>query len=149
MASADKLHEKILPVGESTLHRGEKLLGVVAATSAKLYGGKTYVIVVTDKRLVFQPTGAGWEPMGRAIPLHPDEIEEYEMRGMAPRALRGPLKGFSKGGFRVDIKTTDDRPFQLMGWTGEGPLGRMGGGKAQSEGVAALSDWLDAIDMGD
>lgn len=147
MGAAAKLSEKLLPLAEASVHRGEELRGVVASTSAKLYGGKTYVIVVTDKRLVIRPTSPTWEPMGPPISLHPEEIAEYEIRGMAERLLRGPLAGLSRGGFVLRMKTLDERPFELMGWTGEGPFSRLGGGQPQSEGVAALRQWLESIEM--
>lgn len=150
MGAAAKLHKKLQPIAESSLHRGEELRGVIASTSAKVYGGKTYVIVVTSKRLVIQPTGAAWEPFGAPIPVHPEEIAEYEIRGWAERSLKGPFARLSRAGFRVNIKTLDDRPLELMGWTGEGWLGaRLGGGQDQAAGVQALRDWLDAIDLGD
>lgn len=149
MGAADKLSAKLLPLAESSVHRGEELRGVVAATSAKLYGGKTYVIVVTDKRLVIRPTSPTWEPLGPPISLHQEEIAEYSIDGMAERVLRGPLSAISRGGFVLRMKTLDDRPFELMGWTGEGPFARIGGGEPQSKGVAALREWLESIEMED
>jgi hypothetical protein len=145
MGAADKLAEKLRPIAESSLHRGEDLRGVLATTSAKVYGGKTFVLVITSKRLVVQPTSSTWVPTGAPMPIHPDEIARYELRGWSEDALRGPLKKLSQRGFRLNIKTTDDRPFELMGWTG----GRLGGGEQQSAGMAALRDWLDALDLED
>lgn len=149
MSAADKLSKKLRPIAESSLHRGEELQGVVASSSAKVYGSKTFVIVVTDKRLVIQRTGPTWEPTGAPIPIHPDEIAEYEFRGMAPRLFRGPLAGLSRAGFRMNIRTFDDTPFELTGMTGSGIFGRLGGGKPQAAGVEALREWLDALDFGD
>ena len=120
MGGSGTLAEKLQPIAESCLHRGEELQGFVASTSMKLYGGKPYVIVVTDKRLVFQQTTTTWTPIERPMPLHPEEVAEYEIRGMVERVLRGPLAPLSRAGFVMQIRTTDDRPFQLMGWTGKG-----------------------------
>lgn len=145
MGASGKLAEKLQPIAEARLHRGEELRGVLATTAMKLYGGKTYVLIVTDKRLVIQPTTRTWEVLGTAIPIHPDEIASYELRGMAERTLRGPLARFSRVGFVLKIMTTDQRPYDLMGWNG----GKLGGGELQSAGVAALDAWLDALDFGE
>ncbi|MFT4049425.1 MAG: hypothetical protein QM648_06240 [Solirubrobacterales bacterium] len=145
MGASEKLAEKLDPIAQSLVTPSEELRGVIATTSAKVYGGKTFVVVVTDKRLVIQPTSSTWVPTGDSMTLRPHEIEEYEIRGWSENALRGPLKRFSEKGFRVNIKTTDDRPFELMGWTG----GKLGGGERQAAGVAALRAWLDAIDFDD
>lgn len=145
MSSSEKLAEKLQPIAESSLHRGEELRGVLATTSAKVYGGKTFVLVITSKRLVIQPTSSTWVPMGAAIPVHPEEIATYELRGWTENIFRGPLKRMSDKGFRLNIRTTDERPIELMGWTG----GRLGGGDGQAAGIVALREWLDGLDLED
>lgn len=145
MSASEKLAEKLQPIAESALHRGEDLRGIVATTSAKIYGGKQFVLVVTSKRLVIQPASTNWTPYGAAMVIHPEEIAEYELRGWSENALKGPLKRLSQKGFRLNIKTTDDRPFELMGWTG----GRIGGGEQQAAGMVALREWLGALDLED
>jgi hypothetical protein len=136
------LGDRLVPLAESLLQPGEKLLGCCIATQQSVLSGRAVAIVTTDRRLIVQGLTRRLETKGESISLPPERIADVRIEGGgAGWATVGSLI-LDAVGARVKLRTTDGAKLTLMMMTGEGLLGTMGGGDTQREGVQALGRWF-------
>jgi hypothetical protein len=84
-------------------------------------------IVVTDRRLVVQGLNRKFAADGPPLSLPPERIAEAR---------------FAEG---LRIRTADGEKLKLEMMAAAGPLGGLGGGEYQREGVRALEAWVTAM----
>jgi hypothetical protein len=137
--------EVVRPVLEPQLEPGETILGIVAATHQKTFSGGLFGIAVTDRRLLLQPLDRRFQQKGPSISIAPGSLASVRLGGSR----------LSGGGVietsdivdalseTVRLETTGGHKFKLMMMTGDGMLGRLGGGESQREGVRVFLEWLD------
>jgi hypothetical protein len=53
-----------------------------------------------------------------------------------------------KASVALKLRTTDGQKLKLMMMRGDGPLGGLGGGETQRQGVQALGEWFAGLDAG-
>jgi hypothetical protein len=129
-------------VVESVLAPDERSLGCCVATQQSLFKGRMVAIVVTEKRLVLQGLTRRFEPDGEPLSLPPERIAEAKAEGGGggwPEIGAAIMDGVSVA---LKLRTSDGEKLKLTMMRGDGPLGGLGGGETQREGVRALGEWF-------
>jgi hypothetical protein len=134
--------EKLDPVALALLEQGEELRGVCVATQQSTFKGRMVALVVTDRRLVVQGMNRKFEPSGEALSLPPERIAEAKAEGGGGGWMQLSTAIMDEVSVALRIRTTDGEKLKLMLMRGDGPLGGMGGGEAQRQGIEALGGWF-------
>lgn len=136
------LGDKLQPVAESLLAPGEELMGCCVATQSGLFKGRMVAIVVTDGRLVVQGMSRRFEPDGEPLSLPPERIAAASAEGGGggwPEIGAAIMDGVSVA---LKLRTVEGEKLKLLMMRGDGPLGGLGGGETQRQGVRALGEWF-------
>jgi hypothetical protein len=137
-----ELGDKLRTAIEPTLQQGEELRGVSVATQSSMFKGRVVGIAVTDHRLILQGVDRKFQPNCEPISLPPERIAEAKAEGAGggwPEIGAGVM---DKAAVTLKLKTTDGEKFKLTMMRGTGPLGGLGGGDDQRQGVEALGAWF-------
>jgi hypothetical protein len=137
---ADKLNAAIEPA----LEPGEQLRGLCVATQQSMFKGRMVAIGVTESRLVIQGVNRKWEPDGEPISLPPERIAEADAEGAGGGWADLSSAVMDKAAVTLKLKTVDGEKLKLTMMRGTGPLGGLGGGEVQREGIEALGAWFGA-----
>jgi hypothetical protein len=144
----DKLAEKLTGVLSASLADGEELLGALAASEQKGFfgGGHMVAIGVTRDRLLIQRLTRKWEPDGEPLALRPEEIASAKAGGAAGSSPEVGAAIMNSAAAKLELETTsgEKRKFSFM--RGTGPLGGLGGGETQRQGVEAVAAFFAAAE---
>lgn len=147
MGASEKLSEMLEPLGQSLLPPGEELLGALAATEVKTFGGGVRAVFVTHLRLIFQPVDRKWQSKGEALSIRPEDIEDFRLSGLGDDWITA-ITVVASEGFELRLKLKSGQKIKLMAMSGEGRLlGALGGGQTQQTGSEALLNWLSKLDQ--
>jgi hypothetical protein len=147
MGASEKLAEMLEPLGQSLLPPGEELLGALAATEAKTFGGGVRAVFVTPLRMIVQPVDRKWNAKGEALSIRPDDVEDFRVSGLGDDWITA-ITVVANEGFELRMKLTSGQKLKLMAMSGEGRLlGALGGGQTQQTGSEALLNWLSKLDQ--
>jgi hypothetical protein len=138
------LGSKLNPVIEGLLQPGEQILGVCVATQASMFKGRQVALGVTDRRLIVQGMNRKFEATGEPILLPPERIASAAADGAGGGWMTVSAAVMDGAAVTLKLKTTDGEKLKLMLMHGSGPLGGLGGGESQREGVEALAQFLGA-----
>ena len=136
------LEEKLRPVADSVLEPGEELVGCCVATQSSLFKGRMVALVVTPERLVIQGLSRRFEPDGEPLSLTPERIVEAKTEGGGGGWMEISAAIMDGVSVSLKLRTTDGEKLKLLMMKGDGPLGGLGGGEAQRQGVQALGEWF-------
>ena len=129
---------------EPLLEPGEELRGVCVATQASMFKGRQVAIGVSDRRLLVQGMNRRFEPDGEPLSLPPERIATASAEGAGggwPEVGAAIVDGAA---VTLKLRTSDGEKLKLMLMRGTGPLGGLGGGETQRQGVEALGAWFAA-----
>jgi hypothetical protein len=135
---------KLRPVIERLLEPDEEIRGVCIATQASMFKGRQVALGVTDRRLIIQGMNRKFEPAGEVISLPPERIAAAAADGAGGGWMTVSAAVMDGAAVTLKLKTTDGEKLKLMLMHGSGPLGGLGGGESQREGVEALAQLLGA-----
>ena len=138
---ADEFASAVRSTLESQLEQGEMLRGVVAATQQALLSGSLYAIGVTDRRLILQPLDRKLQPKEPFRSVTPEAIADFDLDGAGGGWWTAPEAIVDAASLTLKLRTNDGEKLKLMMMRGGGKLM---GGEAQKDGVAALGSWLAA-----
>jgi hypothetical protein len=142
------IDSKYRPDLESQLESGEELRGMCIATQQSTFKGRAVALGVTDRRLLLQPLDRRGDPKGDPESLPPERIASAEVDGAGGGwANVGPAI-LDSTAVTLKLRTADGQKLKLMMMRGTGALGRLGGGEAQRDGLAALGRWFEEIGEG-
>lgn len=136
------LGEKLRPVVESVLAPDERPLGCCVATQQSLFKGRMVVIVVAERRLVVQGMTRRFEADGEPLSLPPERIAEAKVDGGGGGWPEVGAAIMDRVSVTLKLQTADGEKLKLMMMRGDGPLGGLGGGETQQQGVRALGEWF-------
>src|SRR6476469_24738 len=136
------LGSKLRPVIERLLEPGEEIRGVCVATHASMFKGRRVALGVTDRRWIGQGMNRKFESHGEAISLPPERIASVAADGAGGGWMTVSAAVMDGAAVTLKLRTTDGEKLKLMLMHGSGPLGGLGGGESQREGVEALAAWL-------
>ncbi len=138
------LGDKLEPVARGLLGPGEELRGCCVATQQSTFRGRMVAIAVADQRLVIQGLDRKFEPSGEPISLPPERIAKAKIEGGGGEWIELEAIVMDKLSVALRIRTTDGEKLKLMMMRAEGPLGDLGGGETQRQGLEALGRWFAA-----
>lgn len=139
------LGSKLRAMIERLLEPGEEMRGVCVATQASMFKGRQVALGVTHRRLIVQGMNRKFEPAGGAILLPPERIAAASADGAGGGWMTVSAAVMDGAAVTLKLKTTDGEKLKLMLMHGSGPLGGLGGGESQREGVEALASWLSEL----
>ena len=137
-----ELGERLRAALEHRLDPGETLRGVCIATQQSTFKGRAVAIGVTEGRLIVQGLTRRLEPDGEPEVLTPETISEAKADGAGggwPQVTAAIMDGTA---VTLKLKTTAGEKLKLTMMRGSGPLGKLGGGGDQRQGVEALGAWF-------
>src|SRR6187551_3469477 len=132
------LGSKLRPVIERLLELDEELRGVCVASQVGFLKGRQVALGVTDRRLIVQGMNRKFEPAGEATLLPPERLAAAAADGAGGGWMTVSAAIMDGAAVTLKLKTTDGEKLKLMLMHGSGPLGGLGGGETQREGVEAL-----------
>ena len=142
------LDSKYRPHIEADLEGGEELRGLCVASQQKsMFKGGAVAIGVTDRRLMVHPLDRRGDPDGSQESISPDQVASAKAGGAGGGWYTVTTGILDHAAVRLEIKTTDGEKLKLMMMrgTGPGPLGELGGGEAQQDGMQALGAWFAGL----
>lgn len=138
----NEYHDRVRATVDGLLDDGEELTGVVAATQRKTFSARTVAVAVTSQRLLVQPLTRRLEPDGTPIVITPDQLDTASAVVAGGEWWNTEIP-VTDAALTVRLRTSDGTKLTLdLMRGGDGLLGRLGGGEAQEEGVAALAEWM-------
>jgi len=129
---------------EPLLESGEELRGVCVATQASMFKGRQVAIGVSDRRLLIQGMNRKFEPDGEPLSLPPERIADAAAEGAGGGWPEVGAAIMDRAAVTVKLRTSDGEKLKLMLMRGTGPLGGLGGGETQRQGLEALGAWFAA-----
>ncbi len=136
------LGAKLNPVVEALLEPGEELRGVCIAAESGLVRGRQVVIGVTDRRLIVQGMNRKFEAAGEPALLTPDRIANASAGGAGGGWFDVEAAIMDAAAVTLKLRTVDGQKMKLNMMRGTGPLGGLGGGEDQRQGLEALAAWI-------
>jgi hypothetical protein len=149
-SSADLLTEfdsRARPHVEALLETDEDLRGLVAANQHSMFKGRLVALAVTDRRLLVVPLDRKIEPKGAPISIAPEQIADAKAGGAGGGWAEAGAAIMDKAAAELRLRTIDGQKLKLlmMRGTGPGPLGDLGGGEPQQQGIEALATWFSGL----
>ncbi len=138
------LDAKLRAAVEPLLEAGEELQGTCIATQQSMFKGRQVAIAVSDRRLLIQGMNRKFEPDGEPISLPPERIADVSVDGAGAGWLEVGAAILDQVAVTLKLRTGDGEKLKLTMMHGGGPLGGLGGGEAQRQGVEALGAWFSA-----
>jgi hypothetical protein len=129
---------------EPLLEPGEELRGVCVATQASMFKGRQVAIGVSDRRLFIQGMNRKFEPAGEPLSLPPEGIAEATAAGAGGGWPEVGAAIMDRAAVTLELRTAAGVKLKLMLMRGTGPLGGLGGGETQRQGLEALGAWFAA-----
>lgn len=146
MQAMPDLGDKLRPLAGTLLAPGEELRGCCVATQSSVFKGRMVAIVVSADRLVIQGMNRKFEPEGEPLSLPPERIAEASAGGGGGGWPEVGAAIMDRASVALKVRTTDGTKLKLLMMRGDGPLGGLGGGEAQRQGVVALGEWFATIE---
>ncbi len=121
---------------------------LIASQQKGLFKGGAAVIGVTAGRLLFQELDRRGNPSGSPRAILPDDVAGAKAGDASGGWFTTTSEILDRDAARLELKLRDGEKLKLMLMRGrDSALGRLGGGEAQAEGVAALAEWLRRLDQ--
>jgi hypothetical protein len=137
-----ELGDKLRGAVEPALEAGEELRGVCVATQQSMFKGRQVAIATTDRRLVIQPMTRKFAPDGDPISIPPERLADGSAEGAGGGWPEIGAAIMDRAAVTLKLRTTDGEKLKLMLMRGTGPLGGLGGGDDQRQGVEAMGAWF-------
>ncbi len=133
---------------EALLEPEEELQGICACSQQKsMFSGGAVALGVTVERLLVQPLNRRGEPDGEAQRLRPADIASAKAEGAGGGWAEIGAAILDGAAVKLTLKLADGEKLRLMMMRGAGPLGGLGGGEGQRQGVQALAAWFSRADL--
>jgi hypothetical protein len=136
------LGEKLHGAVEPALEPGEELRGVCVATQQSMFKGRQVAIATTDRRLLIQPMTRKFAADGEPISIPPERLADASVDGAGGGWPQISAAIMDNAAVTLKLRTTDGEKLKLMMMRGSGPLGGLGGGEDQGQGVEAMAAWF-------
>jgi hypothetical protein len=138
------LDSKLRAAVEPLLEPGEELRGVCVATQQSMFKGRQVAIGVSERRLLIQGMNRKFEPDGEPILLPPEGIADASVDGAGGGWMEVGAAILDQAAITLKLRTSEGEKLKLTMMRGSGPLGGLGGGETQRQGVEALGAWFSA-----
>ena len=139
----DELEAKLRGAVEQLLADGERLEGVCVATQVGLFKGRMVVLAATDRRLLVQGMTRRVKPDGAPVSIVPDQLASASAEGAGGGWADLGAAVMDRNAVTLKLRTAAGEKLKLMLMRGTGPLGRLGGGETQRNGVEAVGRFFE------
>jgi hypothetical protein len=139
----DELGAKLRAAVEPLLEPGEELRGICAATQVGLLTGRMVALAATDRRLVMQGLTRKLERKGEPRSIVPEGIVSAKADGAGGGWPELGAAIMDRAAVTLRIRTAEGERLKLDLMRGTGPLGKLGGGDSQRQGVEAVGRFFD------
>lgn len=99
---------------------------------------------ISDRRLLVQGMNRKFAPDGESVLLPPERIADASVDGAGSGWFEIGSAILDQVAITLKLRTSDGEKLKLTLMHGSGPLGGLGGGETQRQGVEALSAWFSA-----
>jgi hypothetical protein len=142
-----EFHDRARPHLEAMLEPTEELRGFVVATRQGVFTGGMVALAATDRRLIVLPLSRRIEPKGAPLSIPPERLASAKASDAGGGWWTPTSEIMDAAAARLKLTTTDGEKLTLvmMRGTGPGPLGELGGGDAQREGIEAVARFFAGI----
>ncbi|MDX6588317.1 MAG: hypothetical protein QOI31_2790 [Solirubrobacterales bacterium] len=135
----DELATKLRAAVEPLLSEGEEIRGVCMASQVGMVKGRAVALATTSERLIVQGLDRKLVAKDEPILLTHADIERASADGAGGGWAELTAAVMDSVAVKLDLRTTSGEKLKLMLMSGTGPLGGLGGGETQRQGVEALS----------
>jgi hypothetical protein len=142
----DELEAKLRGAVEPLLEPGEQLRGACVASQVGLFKGRMVALATTDRRLIVQGLTRKFERDGEAVSIPPERLVDASAEGAGGGWPEIGAAIMDRAAVALKLRTTDGEKLKLTLMRGTGPLGKLGGGEYQRQGVEALGEWFAGLD---
>ncbi len=126
------------------LEAGERLEGVCAASEQQgMFKGRGVLLATTDRRLLIVGLDRRGRLAGEPVAVTTGDVAEASVDGAGggwPQLTAAVMDGVA---VRLKLRLRDRSKHRFMLMQGSGPLGGLGGGESQRQGVEALARFLE------
>jgi hypothetical protein len=135
--------ELVVPIVQSLLAEGEQLRGWCLATEQSTFSGHTTIVAVTAQRVLLQAVDRKFRPKDDPLSIRTGELTKASADGAGSAWWTATAVVMDAAALTVKLETTGGAKRKLtMMRGGDGMFGKLGGGEAQQQGIAALAEWL-------
>ena len=138
----DELATKLRAAVEPLLTQGEEIRGVCIASQVGMFKGRTVALATTSERLIVQGLDRKFAAKDEPFLLTHADIASASADGAGGGWAEVTSAVMDKVAVKLDLRTTSGEKLKLMLMSGTGPLGGLGGGETQRQGVEALSAYF-------
>jgi hypothetical protein len=142
----DELVAKLRGAVEPVLEPGEELEGVCVASQVRLFKGRAVALAATPRRLLVQGLTRKLERDGDAISIPPERLASASAEGAGGGWPELGAALMDRAAVTLRLRTTDGEKLKLTLMRGSGPLGKLGGGETQRQGVEAVARFFESAD---
>ena len=135
----DELATKLRAAVEPLLADGEEIRGVCMASQVGMFKGRAVALATTSERLILQALDRKLVAKDEPIFLTHADIARASVDGAGGGWAEFTAAVMDKAAVQLDLRTTAGSKLKLMLMRGTGPLGGLGGGETQRQGVEALA----------
>ncbi len=141
-----ELEEKLQAAVAPLLDAGEELRGVCVATQVGLFKGRMVALAASDRRLIVQGLTRKFERDGEPVSVTPQNLSRASADGAGGGWPELGAAVMDRAAVTLKIQTTDGAKVKLMMMRGTGPLGGLGGGETQRQGVEAVGAFFESAE---
>ena len=138
----DELATKLRAAVEPLLSQGEEIRGVCIASQVGMFKGRAVALATTSERLIVQGLDRRLAAKDEPRSLTHADIERASVEGAGGGWAELTAAVMDKAAVKLDLRTTDGEKLKLTLMRGTGPLGGLGGGETQRQGVEALAGYF-------
>jgi hypothetical protein len=142
----DELVAKLRGAVEPVLEPGEELEGVCVASQVRLFKGRAVALAATPRRLLVQGLTRKLERDGDAISIPPERLASASAEGAGGGWPELGAALMDRAAVTLRLRTTDGEKLKLTLMRGSGPLGKLGGGETQRQGVEAVARFFESAE---
>ena len=142
----EELEEKLQGAVTPLLDAGEELRGVCVATQVGLFKGRMVALAASDRRLVVQGLTRKFERDGEPISITPQNLSRASAEGAGGGWAEVGAAVMERAAVTLKVETTDGDKLKLTMMRGTGPLGGLGGGETQRQGVEAVAAFFESVE---
>jgi hypothetical protein len=135
----DELATKLRAAVDPLLSEGEEIRGVCMASQVGMFKGRAVALATTSERLIVQGLDRKLGAKDDPLSLTHADIEHASADGAGGGWAELTAAVMDSVAVKLDLRTTSGEKLKLMLMSGTGPLGGLGGGETQRQGVEALS----------
>jgi hypothetical protein len=136
------LGERLRGALEPLLEPGEELRGVLVGAESGMLKGRQVAVGTTERRLLIQGMNRKFEPKDDPLLLTPDRIADVSVDGAGGGWVDVGPAILDATAVTMKLRTVDGEKLKINMMRGTGPLGGLGGGETQREGLEALAAWF-------